>query len=117
MGNVPASARFVIKRNARRPFLRMYVKDQDDNAFDFTGALSAVFILSDSEGTLVFSKTAVIESPATSGYLSYEWGSGDTDTAGEYRGEFDVDYGGGQKLTVPVKGSIVVRIYEDLDNA
>ena len=117
MGSVPVAARFVIKRHARRPFLRMYVKDQDGNAFDFTGAASVTFILSDSSGALVFAKAGVIETPVTSGYLKYEWADGDTATAGEYRGEFDVLYAGGQKLTVPTKGNLLVKIYEDLDNA
>lgn len=117
MGNVPVAARFVIKRHARRPYLRMYVKDQDGNAFDFTGAVDVTFILSDFDGNLVFAKTGVIETPVTSGYLKYEWAAGDTDTAGEYRAEFDVNYGGSEKLTIPTKGNLLVKIYEDLDNA
>jgi hypothetical protein len=91
------------------------VKDSSGNAYDFTAASSATFILVDADGTVVFSKAAVIESPPTSGYLSYQWAAGDTLTAGEFRGEFDVDFAG-EKLTVPVKGNLVIRIYEDLDN-
>lgn len=116
MGKIPIAARFVIKRHARRPYLRMYVKNQDGNAFDFTGAVDVTFILSDADDTLVFTKTGIIETPVTSGYLKYEWAAGDTSVAGEYRAEFDVNYGGGQKLTVPTKGNILVKIYEDLDN-
>ena len=116
MGNVPAAARFVIKRHARRPYLRMFVKDQDGNAINFTGALSATFVLADSTGVVVLSSAAVLESPLTSGYLRYEWADGDTATAGEFRGEFEVNYGTADNLTLPVKGNILVKIYEDLDN-
>jgi len=116
MGNVPAAARFVIKRHARRPYLRMFVKDQNGDAYDLTGAVGATFVLADSAGAVVFSSTAVLESPLTSGYMRYEWAAGDTGTAGEFRGEFEVSYGASGNLTLPVKGNILVKIYEDLDN-
>ena len=116
MGSVPVAARFVIKRHSQRPSLRMYVKNTiTDGPFDFTGATAVKFAMKDSSGNLVFSNPAVIESPSTSGYLRYNWGATDTQTAGEFRAEFDVSYGVGDKLTVPVKGNILVKIYEDVD--
>lgn len=114
---VPAVARFSIKRQATRPYIRVIVKDVDGNAFDFTGALSATFLMYDREGTQIVSSAAIIESPPTNGILKYQWADGDTDDAGEYRAEFDVSYGAGDTLTVPVRGNILIKIYEDLNNA
>lgn len=116
MSGVPVAATFVIKRHARRPYLRLFVKDQNEDPFDFTGAASVNFYMYDSEGVVKVSSTGTIESPVTSGILRYAWGATDTDVAGEYRAEFDVVYTGGEKLTIPVKGNLAVRIYDDLNN-
>ena len=117
MGSVPESGRFAIKRKATRPYLRLLVKDKDGNAFDFTGAVSATFMMYDSDGTQILSAAATIATPVTSGILIYQWAAGDTDLAGEFRAEFDVSYGAGDTLTIPVRGNLVIQIYEDLNNA
>lgn len=117
MGSVPVAATFAIKRKARRPYLRLLVKTEDGSAFDLTGAAGVTFIMYDSAGTEVISSVATIESPSTTGVLSHAWAAGETDVSGEFRAEFDVDYGGGETLTIPVRGNILVRIYDDLNNA
>ncbi len=117
MGTVPVAATFAIKRNARRPYLRVLVKTEDGTAFDFDGAVGALFVMYDAAGAQIISSPGVIETPATTGVLSYEWAAGDTVNSGEFRAEFDVDYGGGETLTVPVTGNILVQIYDDLNNA
>ncbi len=70
----------------------------------------------DSSVVAKVSASAVIESPVTTGVLRYQWSATDTNASGEFRAEFDVIYTGGEKLTVPVKGNIVVRVYDDLNN-
>ncbi len=117
MSAVPAAAFFAIKRHARRPYLRVAIKNKDGDAFDLTGALTATFSFYTSDGTAKFSSPAVLASPLTSGIVYYAWGATDTNTAGEFRGEFDIVYTGGEKLTVPIKGNLVIRVYEDLNNA
>lgn len=117
MGSVPVAATFAIKRNARRPYLRVFVKNEAGTAFDFTGAASVTFLMYDVAGIEVISAAAIIEAPATTGVLAYQWAAGDTNVSGEFRAEFDVDYGGGEILTVPVRGNILIRIYDDLNNA
>ena len=116
MAGVPVAATFVIKRHARRPYLRLVVKDQNEDPFDFTGATSVNFYMYDSLGVVKVSSTGVLESPLTSGVLRYQWGATDTNVAGEYRAEFDVVYTGGEKLTIPVKGNLAIRVYDDLNN-
>ena len=117
MSTVPVAAQFVIKRQARRPYIRLLVKDQNGDAFDFTGAVDATFLMYDSEGVEIISSPATLETPLTTGVVSYAWLDGDTDVAGEFRAEFDVNYGAGELLTIPVKGNLLVQIYEDLNNA
>jgi len=117
MGTVPVAKTFVIKRHARRPYLRVLLKGSDGVAFDLTGAASVTFIMYDSEGLVKVNSPGVLESPLTTGVVKYQWGATDTNTAGEYRAEFDIVYTGGEKLTVPIKGNLAVRIYEDLNNA
>lgn len=116
-GLPPVAAIFTIKRHARRPYIRIAVKDKNGDAFDLAGALTATFIMYDSEGVEKVSSPGVLASPLTDGVIYYAWGATDTDTAGQFRAEFDVVYTGGEKLTLPVKGALSVRIYEDLNNA
>jgi hypothetical protein len=116
MAGVPVAAAFVIKRHARRPYIRLLVKDQYGDPFDFTGAASVNFYMYDALGVVKVSSTGTIETPVTTGVIRYAWGATDTNTAGEYRAEFDVVYTGGEKLTIPVKGNLAIRIYDDLNN-
>jgi hypothetical protein len=113
---VPGVVTFLIKRHARRPYLRLLVKDANGAPVDFTSAVAVKFIMYGEAGEKI-NTTGTIESPATSGVLAYEWAAGDTDTEGEFQGEFDVDYGSGEHLTVPLDGMLTIRIFPDLDDA
>jgi len=113
-----ATEQFSIKRHDRRPVLRVLIKDAETGlAFDLSGVSSAKFLMADRDGTVVVDQAAAVEAPATDGVLRYDWQAGDTGTAGVYRGEFEMDFGGGDKLTVPNQGFISIRVYEDLDDA
>jgi len=112
---VPVVKTFLIKRNARKPFLRLLVKDEDGNAFDFSGAVDTTFLMY-LDGVEKVNAAGVLESPLTTGVLRYEWAAGDTDTEGEFQAEFEVNYGSGVKMTIPLDGHLAVRIHPDLDN-
>lgn len=116
MSSVPITARFVIKRHSRRPYLRLQVNDSDGNAFDFTGAIGVTFIMYDEDGVEKVKSAGVIETPVTSGVLRYEWQALDVDTEGDFKAEFDVDYGAGEPMTLPLDGYLLVKIYADLDD-
>lgn len=116
MSSVPKAKRFVTKRHTRRPYLRMQVSDQDGNDYDLTGATSVTFNMTNEDRTLKVSSAGSVVSPPSSGILQYAWAEGDTDTAGDFAGEFDV-YFGAEKMTLPLEGSILITIYEDEDNA
>jgi len=107
------------KRHSRRPYLRMRVKDSDGVAFDFTGAVGVTFVMftkSEEPVEKVSSPANIVGDPAE-GILEYQWASADLDTAGEFIAEFDVDYGGGEIMTLPENGNILITIFEDVNDA
>jgi hypothetical protein len=56
---------------------------------------------------------SVVSSTASVVTLRYEWNPGDCDVIGEYWGEFELDIGG-EPLTAPTQGYILVRVGDDL---
>jgi len=115
--SVPIAATFVTKRHSRRPYLRLAVTNSSGVAFDFTGAVGVTFVMYDEAGTQKVKSPGVIETPLANGVLKYEWAAVDVDTAGEFRAEFDVSYGVGDPMTLPLDGYIMVKVYADLDGA
>jgi len=59
---------------------------------------------------------AVIEN-SLAGEVSYPWQEGDTDTAGEYEGEFTITLADTRKRTFPSKGFIRITISESCPQA
>jgi hypothetical protein len=90
-------------------------KKSDGTPLDLSGA-TAIFLMYDSDGTEIVNASAAIEAPTTDGILRYDWQAGDTDISGEFKAEFEVDYGAGDKITIPNQGYLIVRIYDDLDD-
>jgi len=71
------------------------------NCGDLTGA-SAKFIMIKPDGTVKVNAAAVI-SDAANKKVRYDWASGDTDTEGDYYGEFEITYSDAKKQTFPAK--------------
>ena len=116
---------FKIKRNDLQPYYRAQLKDADGN-INLTGA-SVIFTLRDLNGNKkVDGESANITDNAL-GYVEYRWSGTDTDTIGEYRGEFQVSPSGSGKFTLPIrmvdpitgeeKDGAKIFIVEDLDDA
>jgi hypothetical protein len=112
---VPKSLRFVTKRHSRKPYLKLHVTNSDDSNFDFTSATGVTFLMYDADGVEVVNAAGSVVSPATAGILQYAWAAVDVQTEGEFTAEFDVDFSG-EKMTLPLNGTIEVKIYEDLNN-
>ena len=110
-----------IKRNDTGPPIRaQIISDTDSNAVDLSGASVSFHMYQvndDGTQTELVNAAAVIETPATDGYVRYDWSSGDTETLGTHLAEFEVTYSGGSKETYPRSGYINIRIEADLDNA
>lgn len=115
--SVPIVLKVVKKRHSQRPYLRVRIKDSDEEAFDLTGALGATFVMyARASGIEKVNAAAVIVDPPTQGLIEYQWAAADVNTAGEFIAEFDVDYGAGETLTLPEDGNILVTIFEDINN-
>jgi hypothetical protein len=93
------SAKFSIKRGDAGKKLRMKIADQNGEAIDFTGAtVTLCYQQENSDGSLgaaVRRAATLVSFDGYSAVVEYQFVSGDTTTAGRYRAEWEVTYGGG----------------------
>jgi hypothetical protein len=113
-----------IKRHDTLPRVkgRLVESDPDDpgNAVpvNITGAtIKFVMVTDDNARTIKVNAAAVITVP-TNGEFEYRWTGTDTNTTGNYVGEFEIAFpAGGGKVTVPPDDTLKIRIFDDFDNA
>jgi hypothetical protein len=100
---------FYIKQNDTSPALLYELVPQPDSV---AGA-SVVFNMRSGTNVKVNRGSGSVESsnPIT---LRYDWVVGDTDTVGEYEGEFEITYSDGSVGTWPNRGYIPVVISDDV---
>lgn len=79
-----------------------------------SGATVKFFMKLPGAMTCKVNSAATIVNPA-SFLFGYAWVTGDTDTAGEYNGEFEVTYADGTKQSFPDPGYLDILITADLD--
>jgi hypothetical protein len=104
---------FYIKKDDQLPEIRATLLDADGNAVNLTGA-SVKFIMADkATGTVKVDAAGVVETPA-SGIVHYAWAEADTDTAGTFKAEWEVEYGDGRLETFPNSTFLEIKITEDL---
>lgn len=99
-----------IRKGATYPPVRIYITDER-GPIDLTGASATFSLWTTSRYAVLSNRPAVISDP-TNGVVEYEWIDGETDTAGDYRGLFEIVLASGKKLTVPVDGAINIKITE-----
>lgn len=107
---------FELKVNDRRPTWRVQLTANGEPV-DVTGALNIRFTMSTGspgDPPKVSSEPMdVVEAP--NGIVEYAWAAGDTDTAGNYNAEVEVEWEAGVTTTFPSKGYFLISIFEDLD--
>lgn len=64
-------------------------------------------------GTAKVDANAVLVTPAA-GVVKYVWLLADTDTAGQYNGEFEVTFGDGRKQSFPSPGYLTIQVTDEL---
>jgi len=101
---------FFMKQNDTSPDLQVTLKDGDNNAVDVTGA-TIVFSMSDIGGVVKVSEQSVTSVTEASGIVKYTWASGDTDTPGTYKGEFEVTFVSGAIQTYPNSSAEKLEIF------
>ena len=108
---------FTIKKNDTRPELAIQIIDESTgNPLNLAGA-TAVFSMKDRSGVLKINRASANIFDAVNGKVKYTWQAADVNTAGIFRGEFEVTFAAGAKATFPSDGDIVITILEDVDNA
>lgn len=106
-------AAFEIKRNDRRPRYRLQLT-ANATPVDLTGASAVRFTMTPASGTAKISRQPMTIIDAATGIVEYTWTALDTDTAGDFNAEVEVDWGSGQYQTFPTKGFFMVTINPDL---
>lgn len=105
-----------IKRNDTAPAITKSLVDADGAVVDLTGATVAVLMRDTLDSALKINlAAATVVTPAT-GAVSYQWVTGDTDTAGLFELEWVVTFAGGTKRSLPATTYDRVMIYGDLDD-
>lgn len=110
-----------MKRNDLEPVIRRTIKNRKTGfPEDLTGATVKFFMNETDLTTVKIDAAAVIESPASSGVVRYDWQGTDTDTADTYKAEFQIILASGKPITFPPadeepgKSYITVLIGPDL---
>lgn len=106
-----------IKKNDLQPAYPAQVKDSAGNVVNLTGATIYCTMKNAVDGTLKINRqtTGINISDAANGKFEYQWQTGNTDTAGKYYIEFEINPASGGKFTMPPDNSAGVWIKESLD--
>ena len=109
-----ATPTFYIKQNDTRPELDVFLRDDKDRTINVTGATVKFNMRNASDNIVKVNAGSVTPVSSTSGRVKYSFNSADTDTAGNFDGEFQVTFVGGQVETFPNDGYIKVIITDDV---
>lgn len=105
---------WVTKVGDTEPPLEVTLTDGDYEPKDLTNAQGVDFHMADPhESTAKVDAAAAIDD-AANGAVSYSWADPDTDTAGEYEGEFEVTWADGDDETFPKAGYLDIKIIDPL---
>lgn len=107
-------ARIVLKTGDLRPPVYASLTDSTSGVIDLTSASGVTFIMTPLGASVATVATSASIVTASTGEVAYSWNNGDTDTAGTYNGEFEVDWGSSVYQTFPADGFIEIEIQEDL---
>ena len=109
-----ATPTFYIKQNDTRPELDVFLRDDKDRTINVTGATVKFNMRNASDNIVKINLGSVTTVSSTSGRVKYSFSTADTDTAGNFDGEFQVTFVGGQVETFPNDGYIKVIITDDV---
>ena len=107
------AADFYLKKGDTNNVLEATLRDVNGVVVNLTGA-TVVFSMMNAASTVKVSLAACTIVTAAAGLVSYAWVAADVNTAGTYRGEFQVTYSGGGIQTFPNDSYIEVEITADV---
>ena len=103
---------FVIKENDTLPYLEAQLVDAYNEPLNLD-LCGVHFHMSDFRGKIRLNKPAIIID-AEKGEVIVEWETGDTDTAGTYKCEFEVNMPDGKIITIHNDGYFLISIVKEL---
>lgn len=109
---------FTIKQGDSAPNLRATLVNADTTPIDLTTAIGVSLIVkikgaADTDPPYFDNPCDITD--ALAGEVEYDWDIADTASIGEYNGEFEIDWGGGDLQTVPNDKYFDIIIVADLD--
>lgn len=111
---------FIIKRNDTLPSLQIRIKTRNCMnsivPFNLSGVTACTFSMVDDCGNLVIASNGASVISEQNGTVQYNWREGDTMNSGRFRGEFELFFTGGKKISVPTLGGIEIFIDQDINN-
>lgn len=107
-------ADFSIKQDDTKPTITATLTNGAGTAIDLTGA-TVKFRMRETGSTALKVDAAATIVSAAAGTVSYQWVSGDTDTAGRYLAEWEITFAGGARQTVPSNRFNVISVESRLN--
>ena len=102
---------FNIKQNDTSPAIRYTLSP----LVNLTGATVVFNMRARDNGAVKIARAvATIIAPATDGVVQYDWAASDTDTAGNWQGEFEITFADAAIETYPNNGYINIQITEEI---
>jgi len=112
---------FEIRKDNRLPVYQVDALDKDGNPIDLSSQTAIVFSMRDrATGTLKITAVAgsllVGEDGSTFNRMRYDWQAGDTDTPGEYEGQFTLTFSPGVTRSFPAseKQTLIIQVHDDV---
>ncbi len=95
---------FYLKQDDELPVLTAILKN-GEAILDLTDCTVVMrFRKVNEDGAVVFGRDLTVDADPTTGSVTYQWVSEDTEEEGEFEGEFVITYPDGSNLTVPNDG-------------
>lgn len=104
---------FNIKQNDTLPVITATLFDVNGSIVNLDGA-TVSFKMRQAGSTTAKVNASAAVADAAKGKVTYSWSASDTDTVGEFEGEFQVTYSGGGIQTFPNNKYIEIEITDDI---
>ena len=105
-----AARQFKIRQGDTKDDLEVTLRDAVEDAVDVTGATVKFSMWGARDHRIKIKEGSVTLVTPSSGIVKYVWQDGDTNQDGDFEGEFEVTYSGGDIQTFPNTRSNVLTI-------